>query len=240
MVDLKNISSENLWYVVGLVVTDGNLSKDGRHINIISKDKDFIYSIKNILGLNKNKISFKARGGEVKKKYLQLQFSDVNFYKYLEGLGLSPKKSLVLNKIKIDRKYFVDFLRGVIDGDGCISTWTNNKNGYKQWSLRIVSASPNFIKWLKNETEDFFGVKGRLYEYLNIGRKNKICILKFGKLAAKVILEKTYYSNSTSLNRKKLKSLVCLHDKNLMLNYGGVLSPGDEMVDIRDLKSLGL
>jgi len=46
--------SSNFAYAIGLLTTDGNLSKDGRHLNLTSKDKDLINIFKGCLGI-KNK-----------------------------------------------------------------------------------------------------------------------------------------------------------------------------------------
>lgn len=51
-------------YAVGLIVTDGNLSGDGRHIILRSKDIEQIKNFKKCLGL-KNKIG-------TTKKYFQM------------------------------------------------------------------------------------------------------------------------------------------------------------------------
>ncbi len=226
MVDLKLIKPKNLWYAIGLIASDGNLSKDDRHIDITSKDRKYLYSVRKILGI-KSKLGRKSRGSSKEKRYSALQFGDVNFYRYLVSLGLTQAKSLTLGKMKIEHKYFSDFLRGVIDGDGCISTWIHKTNLHRQWSLRVTSAAPIFINWLKNETESYFKVRGRLHTYYNRGyQKNPICILKFGKLAAKIILQQIYYKNAFCLNRKNLKCIKCLRDENKMINYGGVLCPG--------------
>ena len=48
-------------YAIGLLVTDGSLSKDGRHINFSSKDLDLIETFMACLQL-KNKISRKGSG----------------------------------------------------------------------------------------------------------------------------------------------------------------------------------
>jgi len=121
MVDLKLIKPEDLWYIVGLISADGNLSKDSRHIEITSKTKEYLIDIKKALKINA-KISKKSRGGSKIKIYSHLRFSDAAFYKFLLNTGLTPRKSLTLGKIKIDHRYFPHFLRGVIDGDGCICT----------------------------------------------------------------------------------------------------------------------
>lgn len=224
MVDLKFVKPEHLWYIIGLIVTDGNLSKDGRHIDITSKDRGYLFSVRKALGIE-NKIGRKARGGSKKKIYSTLQFGDVKFYRYLLDLGLIQRKSLTLGEIKINWHYFSDFLRGIIDGDGSISTWIHKSNRHRQWSLRITSAAPIFIKWLKDKTENYFNIKGRLYCYKYKGKKNPIYILKFGKLPTKIILKSVYYKHALSLERKNKKNLICLQDKNRMINYGNILGP---------------
>jgi hypothetical protein len=80
------------------------------------------------------------------KIYSLLQFGDVKFYRYLLDIGLTQKKSLILGEVAINRNYFSDFLRGVIDGDGCISIWIHKTNEHRQWSLRIISAASLFYK----------------------------------------------------------------------------------------------
>lgn len=112
MVDLRYIKPSDLWYIIGLIVTDGNLSKDGRHICITSKDENLLKSVRASLNLN-IKIGKKARDREQEKKYSILQFSDVVFYQYLLNIGLKPKKSLILEKISVPNIYFKDFLNGV-------------------------------------------------------------------------------------------------------------------------------
>ena len=181
--------------------------------------------MKRVLGLT-SKIGRKAREKSKKKLYSQIQFSDVRFYKYLLTIGLTPKKSLTLKEIEVPNRYFPDFLRGIIDGDGSISTWVHKSNKHRQWSLRIVSAAPIFSEWLKNRIEILFDIKGKLYRHKYKGKKNFINIIKFGKLAAKIIIKNAYYNGSLSLNRKHRKSLRCLQDENRMINYGKVLGPG--------------
>lgn len=223
MVDLRHIRPADLWYTVGLIVTDGNLSSDGRHINITSKDEDLLESVKTRLNLS-YKIGKKSRGREKEKKYSILQFSDVAFYRYLLNIGLKPKKSLTLESIKVPTPYFKDFLRGVIDGDGCINTWIHKTNGNKQWCLRVHSGAPIFSKWLKQEIEKYFGVKGKLYSRLVKNRRNPIFDVKFGKLAAKVILKRCYYQKCLALDRKLKLASRCLKSENGLSKYGNVVS----------------
>lgn len=202
MVDQNLVRPTDLWYVIGIIVSDGNLSLDGRHLNITSKDLVLIERIKAALFLT-NKISMKARGGETVKKYGFLQFGDAKFYRYLLTIGLTPKKSITLGKISVPEQYFPDFLRGVIDGDGNIHRWNHPQNGGEQWELRITSAAPIFSKWLFDTTQKYFKVKGILVSGKDLRHnRNPRFVIKFGKMAGREIVRRYYYQSALVLPRK--------------------------------------
>ncbi len=48
--------SGNLAYAVGLIATDGNLSKDGRHMVFVSKDLQLVETFQKCLGINKKSV----------------------------------------------------------------------------------------------------------------------------------------------------------------------------------------
>jgi len=223
MVNLKIVQPIDLWYIIGLIVTDGNLSGDGRHVSITSKDKDLLVAVKSALHLD-SKLGTKARGGESEKKYSVLQFSDVAFYRYLKSIGIHPKKSLTLKSVSVPGDYFKDFLRGVIDGDGSIHMWVHKTNKHIQWCLRITSGAPLFANWIHKKIQRHYSVVGKIYSYKFKGKKNPICIVKFGKVAAKIILKSTYYVDCLSLKRKLLKVQKCLNDKDGWKGYGEMIN----------------
>ncbi len=223
MVDLSLVKQEHFWYVVGLIATDGNLSKDGRHVNLTSKDRSLLVAVRKSLFL-KNKIGKKSRGGEEEKKYSVLQIGDKKLYDYLMKIGLTPKKSLTIGKLAVPPVYFIDFFRGVIDGDGSITSWVHASNRNVQWSLRVVSGSKDFLAWLKDSVEQEFKVGGKLYGQQSKGRKNPLYLLKFGKFAAKLILEQCYYEGCLALNRKLKSSIKCLQSEDGLQKYGKFVS----------------
>ena len=98
-------------YAIGLLVSDGNLSPDGRHIVFVSKDYEMIELFQESLGIDIH-IGKKANGTLPGKPYFVAQFSDVLFYKFLMDIGLMPNKSKVIGDVKIPDSYFFDFLRG--------------------------------------------------------------------------------------------------------------------------------
>ena len=151
--------SPNFAYALGLITTDGSLSKDGRHIDLTSKDKEMMENFKKCLGID-NKIGRKARGGSKDKKYYRVQFGDVIFYRFLLSIGLTPAKSKTISALKIPREYFRDFLRGCLDGDGNINIQSHPESKHPQLRVRITSASEKFLVWLKKEIENQTDIKG--------------------------------------------------------------------------------
>ena len=114
-------------YAIGLLTADGCLSKDGRHIDLTSKDKAQVLLFKKCLGLA-TKVGRKYSGAG--NLSYHTQFGDVLFYRFLEGIGLTPAKSKTISSISIPRGYFLDFLRGYFDGDG--SSYSYYDSVYKK------------------------------------------------------------------------------------------------------------
>ncbi len=189
-----NITGSNLWYLVGLIATDGCLSSDGRHIDITSKDYDYLNLLRNTIGIT-NKIGSKY--GIKKQRSFRIQIGNKVLYNFLLSIGLTQKKSLTLRGLNVPHKYFADFFRGVVDGDGCIRKWMHPSNSREQWSLRVYSGSAVFLKWLKNDVECLLNAKGKIHR-----KTDNLWILKYGKMAAKEISKNCYYEGCLGLGRK--------------------------------------
>ncbi len=111
--------SPDFAYAIGLIVTDGCLYGDGRHINLTSKDLEMIKNFLVALKIDVH-IGRKSNGSNAEKKYYVVQFSDVLFYEFLKTIGLMPNKTKIMKEIVVPKKYFRDFLRGHFDGDGSV------------------------------------------------------------------------------------------------------------------------
>jgi len=193
--------SGNLAYAIGLITTDGSLSKDRRHINLTSKDKEQITNFAKVLNL-KNKIGLKYSSYTHQKKYYQIQFGNVKFYKFLERIGLFPNKTKTLGKLKIPKIYFADYLRGHLDGDGCTYSYFDPrwKNSFMLYTT-FTSASKKHLEWLRNRIKDLYGIEGK------IGFQGKSTYnLRFAKKSSILLLKKMYYHKKVlCLGRKRLK-----------------------------------
>lgn len=197
-----DIEERHLWYLVGLVATDGCLSSDGRHIDITAKEYNFLDSVRRSLKIE-NKIASKFNGKGQRSWHIQI--SNKNLYELFVKIGLKPRKSLTLGHLNIPGHGFVDFLRGVIDGDGGVRRWVHPSNGCEQWVLRIYSAAPIFSAWIKNAVETWFEVKGCIHK-----DASNFFTIKFGKLAARRILGDCYYDGCLAMTRKFALAISCI------------------------------
>ena len=193
--------SANLAYIVGLIATDGNLSKDGRHINLTSKDILQLETFAKILNLS-NKISPKMSSYAKNNICYQIQFGNVKLYKFLQSIGLTPNKTKTIGELSIPKRYFADFLRGHLDGDGCTySYWDTRWKSSFMLYTDFISASKKHLDWLRNKVLNLYGIEGK------IGFSGRSTYkLVYAKHASVWLLNMIYYrENIPCLKRKRLK-----------------------------------
>ncbi len=177
--------SPSLAYIIGIIVTDGSLSKDERHIVITSKDKVLLEDISTFLSLS-NTIGTRLNISTGKKYYI-LQIGDKNFYNFLLSIHLTPNKTKTIKKVDFPEKYFSDFLRGCIDGDGNIDVYMHKESAHKQLRIRLASASHEFLLWMSDKINKnietsggwIYSPKNKSWHVLTYGKKDSIKILHF-------------------------------------------------------------
>jgi len=188
--------NKNFAYAIGLFTADGCLSSDRRHLEFNSKDKEQVENFRRCLNLDNN-ITKKGSGNEKVKKYYRVQFGDVQFYKFLESIGLKSRKSKRLQRLKISKRFFPDFLRGLFDGDGTFGEFNHPESQYPQLRLRFASASKQFIRWLHQEIKKRLNTKG----FIGNGKGNENLIYAISD-SLKLINYMYYSPNVVCLSRK--------------------------------------
>ena len=190
-------------YAVGLITTDGSLSIDGRHINLTSKDLDQIQTFARILNL-KNKIGSKRSSYNPLGKYYQIQFGDVKLYRFLQSIGLTPNKTKTLGSLKIPDKYFADFLRGHLDGDGCTySYWDSRWKSSFMLYTTFVSASLTHLEWIKDTIKNLYEIEGKI----KFSGKSTYQLV-YAKNASVKLLAIMYYSSHISCLKRKYSKIL--------------------------------
>jgi hypothetical protein len=201
-----------LAYAVGLIATDGNLSRDGRHITLTSADKQQLENFRDCLD-TKARLTPNPPGSFSKKKCYRIQLGNKALYQKLQIIGLFPNKTSSLKSLRIPRALFRDFLRGVIDGDGSIILYKDRHNIYKgthytyvRTYVTIVSASLHFLAWIQASAEETLCVRGSIHRQApRAGRTKPIWKLRFAKQASMQIIPWIYYNDDIPcLTRKKV------------------------------------
>lgn len=199
--------TSNFAYAIGLIVSDGNLSPDGRHISFISKDIEQIDNFKLCLEIEDIKIGKNFSGYEGSICH-RIQFGDVLFYIFLLSIGLAPAKSKSIGGVLIPDRYFVDFLRGFFDGDGSsYSYWDPRWRSSFMFYTEFASASYNYIFWLRNKIFQKMGIFGHVTK----DGHGSTYQLKYAKKESIKLLKKMYYKKGLiCLSRKYLKNIKIL------------------------------
>jgi hypothetical protein len=200
-------------YITGLLTTDGNLSCDGRHIIMRSCDLQLLKTFKKCLNLH-NRISETFNNGWGKKRTYRIQFGNVQLYRWLLKIGLTPRKTYTIGELKIPDKYFPDFLRGHLDGDGSIwtykdyyNTYKNPKYVYRRLWTKFLSASKIHIDWIRKNISKIISIKGHISEIKpwRSYQTTSIHELKFAKKDSIKLLSWLYYSSDVPCLKRKRK-----------------------------------
>ena len=164
-------------------------------------------SLRDCLGLTN---SITRTSGGLGGSCYRLQWGDRIFYRWLLDIGLMPAKSLRLGPLHVPDQWFRDFLRGCIDGDGSILTYTDRYNAsknpryiYTRVYVSLVSASPPFIKWLRASVQRLRQLSGDI-GVRKSERHHDIWRLRYAKRESLALLRWIYYApDVTCLQRKR-------------------------------------
>lgn len=191
----------DLAYAVGLIATDGCLSTDRQTVTQTSKDLDLLETFKRCVGTT-SPIRWNQRAYRV-------QVTDVGFHRWLESIGLTPKKSLTLGPVMVPSHVFAHFTRGLLDGDGSIILTTVVPNPrryplhtYPRLRAQFLSASEIHITWLREQLSTCYGLTGWMTSRKRDGRA-PLHLLRYSKHEAITLLSELYTDPSAPrLDRK--------------------------------------
>ena len=190
-----------LAYAVGLITSDGWLSKDVAEIGMVSKDRELIDTFAKCLNLVRKPFP-SGRGGEIAKKYWSIRFKSRQFYQFLIEIGIGPAKSKTIERVAVPDEFFADFLRGVYDGDGTF--WTEWDTRWKKsfvYHLGISSASSAFTHWLKQKLTSLYNVKGYVVQ------GDGVLTIRYAKGDSHKLFDAMYYKDQLPLLQRKHRKI---------------------------------
>lgn len=189
------IQSHNMAYILGILASDGTVKLDRNEVKLTLErtDRELLEKIHKELNMSRPIHDYEDRKGH---KNSSLVISSSQIKADLASYGIIPQKTFKLIFPKnLDKKYWIDYIRGFFDGDGCIS---QRKDGHVTFSL--YCACQDFLQTIV----DF------LYEQYNIPKKviykhGNIYKVEYAKKATEQIYHILYTKNSIYMQRKKDK-----------------------------------
>ena len=136
----QKIDTEDKAYFLGFIVADGCISEKSNSVQIIQKETYILEEFKKYIEFN---------GPVYKDEYRGISCITVNSSKTkkdLENLGITPNKTMIVKYPNISEHLQNHFIRGVFDGDGCISLRTDKRDNSQRDQVNICSGSYDFIK----------------------------------------------------------------------------------------------
>lgn len=217
----KKIDSEEKAYALGFMYADGNIHNRLSFFNIMlhKKDRDVLDMFNSWIYVSENRVEQCND-----ERYVNFRVSSVEMVNDLIRLGCVPAKTFKLNLpywLANDRDLFRHFVRGFLDGDGCISV-------QKSGRVRVVFTGYNqFLLQLKLAIENQCSVSIDIREV-----KPKVADLVIGpQSSTRNFLHWLYDDSNVFMNRKKEKcelALSILDDKaskslksSTLLNFNG-------------------
>ena len=192
-----DIESPNMAYIMGLWAADGNVdSKENRlDLELNSLDLEILEKIRNELQSERPIKVYQCQNGYIKNKLLF--WSSHIKHKFAE-YGIVPNKTYSKDfhaPYKLNKQYWIDYIRGFFDGDGCVKKNTS-------LTFELNSINQQFLK----DIQDFFLKKYNIQTSLSIAhnRPNQYTMYRlycYGNNAKK-IYEVLYTPNSLFLKRK--------------------------------------
>lgn len=192
-----DIDNEKSMYALGLIYSDGHVSKAHNAIQFKTVDKEQVLNFRECFETTKDYYTVKT-----KKEWKDAYTFQIGYEPMINDLlKLVPKRSKDTEKVSdkiVDNAYFNHFLRGFFDGDGCIS----KTKGYI-----VFTGKGGLMKSLDEAIERNYGVRSSEFNKVKSGfagyESNSYHLGYYKKDARKKLYSEMYKDASLFLTRKK-------------------------------------
>lgn len=143
-------------YVLGFFAADGTMTvnpRGSKYIEFVSCDYEILEKVCRLLGASQ-KISTKTRPYETPTPTYRVQIGSKYLFDKFAELGFTPNKSKTLKFPEVPDDLIRHFVRGYLDGDGCVTyRWQLDKRYNKLRQLltvRFICGSRSFLESLRD------------------------------------------------------------------------------------------
>ncbi len=171
-----NITNDSA-YVLGWIASDGciyiNKKYSSYRLQFEIKDKEILELINELLDSNKQISYLKDRD------LYSLHLSSKYMIDRLLQLGITPRKSKIIEMPLMNDECKKHFIRGVFDGDGSVSIFQNGK--LRRIRCYICSANKKFLEQIGNFLKDEIYIIPKIYKEDKIGYASVYKLMYSGK-----------------------------------------------------------
>jgi len=149
----EKIDTEDKAYFLGFIVADGSVNEF--RLNISQKEPDILYEFEKFI---------KLKDGVRKHTKRNIHFLNLTSSKLitdLNNLGIYQNKTMIVKYPNIPKKLEHHFMRGVFDGDGCISIHKRreeSRDTTDRGQVNICSGSRDFIEKYVDRLNEMCGI----------------------------------------------------------------------------------
>ncbi len=156
----EKINTEEKAYWLGFIYADGYVMRSKHDqkivsISLSSRDINHIEKFKECISATYPIHTYKASNSYSKNTmYSRISITSDKMFDDLNTHGVVENKTLILKAPDIPDNLIKDFIRGYIDGDGCITTHKPGKGRMVlQYAVKIVGTK-NVLEFIKNFIEN--------------------------------------------------------------------------------------
>lgn len=200
--DFFKTQSADMAWILGFLASDGCVGKNRNsiHINLARKDREILEKIQAIMNIENKIVDYtNTKGYECS----ELSWTSAEHKKDLAEYSIIPQKTLILKPpYKLERQYWIDYIRGYFDGDGSINLISNSNgrgNGNLRW--QVCSATKEILEFILDFFETEYNIpKVRIQVEQN---KNPLYFIQYSSVATRTIYQHLYTPGALYLARKK-------------------------------------
>lgn len=186
--------SPDMAYVMGVIVTDGNIGE--RDFNIVSNDPELLEKVRDAIG-STHRIT-KLTG----QNTYRLRVGHKEMVKDLIALGITERKSKTVTLPAVPDEFFFDFVRGYTDGDGMV-----NYHPRKALVLKLTTGSPFILDDVSTTITRLLGIDRHEPQAHTQTRRETVStwyeLTYCGTCAAKICEAMYEHSGNLFLSRKR-------------------------------------
>lgn len=199
--DFFKKQTPDMAWILGFIASDGTIRKKENEIKIglSIKDREILEKIKKTINLDEPIKEYQTKLGY---DCCSLRWTSEDHKKDLAKYSIVPAKTFILKPpYALDKKYWIDYIRGYFDGDGSVNI-INNK-GSKTIRWQVWSATKELLDFILNYFYEEYSIP-KVNVQVSYRSKHPLYFIQYSTKSSRKIYKVLYNTDSNLyLQRKK-------------------------------------